>query len=66
MISKELELAFATMIIKARGHKYEDVKKDLKKYYNEHNFPFPFEPLERMFDYYWANTIEVVDKESLK
>ena len=54
------------MRIKAEGHKYEDVKRNLKLYYDANSFDYPYEYLENMFDQVWGNTIEVVDEDDLK
>lgn len=63
---EEFELIIGIMKMKARGDKYEDVKKHLRIFYDTFNFPFPYRQLEEVFDLYWANTIEIVDEEKLK
>ena len=54
--------------IKAEGHKYEDVKKGLRQFYNtsHRSHLYTYEQLEEYFDRAWGNVIEFVDKEELK
>jgi hypothetical protein len=62
----KLEASLHMAIIKMQGHKYEDLKKKLRIFYDMNKFPYPYEDLERLFDKVWSNVIEVKSKEDLK
>lgn len=64
----QIKTILEVALIKANGHKYEDVKKGLRNFYemNKYRMNYPYSELESLFDSVWANTIQIVPKEELK